>query len=305
MGRYLLRRLLHSLLVLIGVLCVVFVIGHAIGDPAKLMLPIDATDEQVRALRTKLGLEDPFFVQFARFAAGAVVGNFGDSLQLHVPALGVVVARIPATLYLTVVTVGMTVLPAVGLGTMAATRPRSIFDRLVTLVSLAGVSVASFWLGLVLILIVAVELSWLPSSGYGGLSYVILPALTLAVQPMGRIAQVTRSTMLDELSRPYVVTARSKGIREQAIITLHALKNAALPIITLVGHEGASLLNGAVVVETIFAWPGVGILLIDSIGRRDLPLVEATVFVIAAMIMVLNLIVDLAYAYVNPRISYA
>jgi peptide/nickel transport system permease protein len=163
----------------------------------------------------------------------------------------------------------------------------------VTIVSLAGVSVASFWLGLVLILILAVELAWLPSSGYGGMNYVILPALTLAVQPMGRIAQVTRSSMLDELSRPYITTARSKGLREQAVI------------ITLVGHEGASLLNGAVVVETIFAWPGVGILLIDSIGRRDLPLVEATVFVIAVMIMLLNLIVDLAYAYVNPRISYA
>ncbi len=304
MGRYLLRRLLHSMLVLAGVLCVVFVIGHGLGDPAKLMLPIDASDEQIRALRTKLGLEDPFLVQFGRFAAGAVIGDFGDSLQQKVPALGLVVARIPATLYLAVVTVLLTVFPAVILGTLAATWPRSIFDRIVTIVSLAGVSVASFWLGLVLILILAVELSWLPSSGYGGLNYVILPALTLAVQPMGRIAQVTRSTMLDELSKPYVITARSKGLRETAVISMHALKNAALPIITLVGHEGASLLNGAVVVETIFAWPGVGILLIDSIGRRDLPLVEATVFVIAMMIMLLNLLVDLAYAYVNPRISY-
>jgi peptide/nickel transport system permease protein len=304
MGRYLLRRLLHSILVLVGVLCVVFVIGHGLGDPAKLMLPIDASDEQIRALRTRLGLEDPFLEQFGRFAVGAAMGDFGDSLQLKVPALGLVVARIPATLYLTVVTVLLTVFPAIALGTLAATWPRSIFDRLVTIVSLAGVSVASFWLGLVLILILAVEMAWLPSSGYGGPSHVILPALTLAVQPMGRIAQVTRSTMLDELSKPYVVTARSKGLRESAVITMHAPKNAALPIITLVGHEGASLLNGAVVVETIFAWPGVGILLIDSIGRRDLPLVEATVFVIAVMIMMLNLLVDLAYAYVNPRISY-
>jgi peptide/nickel transport system permease protein len=304
MGRYLFRRLLHSILVLAGVLCVVFVIGHGLGDPAKLMLPIDASDDQIRALRVKLGLEDPFLVQFVRFAAGAAVGNFGDSLQMKVPALGLVVARIPATLYLTVVTVALTVGPAVLLGTLAATWPRSIFDRIVTVISLAGVSVASFWLGLVLILVVAVELSWLPSSGYGGFSFVILPALTLAVQPMGRIAQVTRSTMMDELSKPYVITARSKGLTESAVITFHALKNAALPIITLVGHEGASLLNGAVVVETIFAWPGVGILLIDSIGRRDLPLVEATVFVIAMMIMLLNLLVDLAYAYVNPRISY-
>jgi peptide/nickel transport system permease protein len=304
MGKYLIRRLLHSLLVLAGVLTVVFVIGHGLGDPAKLMLPIDASDEQIKALRTKLGLEDPFLVQFGRFAAGAIRGDFGDSIQLRVPAVPIVVQRIPATLYLTFVTLVISVPTAVVLGTLAAMHPRSTFDRLVSIVSLAGVSVASFWLGLVLILLVAVELAWLPSSGYGGVSFVILPALTLAVQPMGRLAQVTRSAMLDELSKVYVTTARSKGLQERAVVTYHALKNAALPIITLAGHEAASLLNGAVVVETIFAWPGVGILLIDSIARRDLPLVEANVFIIAAMIMALNLLVDLAYAYVNPRISY-
>jgi peptide/nickel transport system permease protein len=304
MGRYLLRRLLHSVLVLAGVLCVVFVIGHGLGDPAKLMLPIDASDEQIRALRTKLGLEDPFLVQFGRFAAGAAIGNFGDSLSQKVPALGLVVARIPATLYLTVVTVALTVFPAVALGTLAATWPCSIFDRLVTVVSLAGVSVASFWLGLVLILILAVEMAWLPSSGYGGPSYVILPALTLAVQPMGRIAQVTRSTMLDELSKPYVVTARSKGLAERVCTFGHAFRNAAIPIVTMCGDETASLLNGAVVIETVFGWAGIGSLLIQAIGRRDLPLIEATVFVIAIMIITLNLLVDILYTRVDPRIRF-
>lgn len=304
MGRYLARRLMHSVFVLVGVLAVVFIIGHGLGDPAKLILPIDAPDEQVRAIRVKLGLEDPFMVQFARFAAGAVTGDFGTSIALNIPAGELVISRLPATLYLTAVTMAITVAPAVVLGTFAATRPRSLADRLVTLLSLAGVSIASFWLGLVLILIVAVELQWFPSSGYGGVSYVILPALTLAVQPLGRLAQVTRSAMLDELSRMYVTTARSKGLPQQAIVYGHALKNAALPIITLSGHELASLLNGAVVVETIFAWPGVGVLLIDSITKRDLPVVEANVFMISILIMAANLLVDLAYAYANPRIVY-
>jgi len=304
MGSYLARRLMHSILVLAGVLTVVFIIGHGLGDPAKLILPIDATDEQVRAMRLKLGLEDPFVLQFGRFAAGAVFGNFGNSMALNVPASSLVLGRLPATLYLTAVTMLITVLPAIAVGTWAATRPRSLADRLVTILSLAGVSVAGFWLGLVLILIVAVELHLLPSSGYGGVSYVILPALTLAVQPLGRLAQVTRSAMLDELSKGYITTARSKGLGERGIVVLHALKNAALPIITLSGHELASLLNGAVVVETIFAWPGVGILLIDSINKRDLPVVEANVFVISILIMLANLLVDFAYAYANPRIVY-
>jgi len=288
----------------VGVMSVVFIIGHALGDPAKLILPIDATDEQIRALRQKLGLEDPFALQYARFAASAMQGDFGNSIALNIPATSLVLSKLPATLYLTAATMLLTVGPAIALGTFAATRPRSLVDRLVTLLSLAGVSVASFWLGLVLILIMAVELRWLPSSGYGGVSYVILPALTLAVQPLGRLAQVTRSSMLDELGRMYITTARSKGIVQRGVVFGHALKNAALPIITLSGHELASLLNGAVVVETIFAWPGVGILLIDSINKRDLPVVEANVFVISILIMLANLLVDLLYAYANPRIVY-
>jgi peptide/nickel transport system permease protein len=304
MGRYLARRLLHSVFVLVGILIVVFIIGHGLGDPAKLILPIDASDEQISAMRLKLGLEDPIPVQFARFAIGAATGDFGISIAQNVSAASLVLSRLPATLYLTAVTMLITVMPAIMLGTFAATRPRSLADRLVTVLSLAGVSVASFWLGLVLILIMAVELRWLPSSGYGGVSYVILPALTLAVQPLGRLAQVTRSAMLDELSRMYVTTSRSKGLTQRAVVYGHALKNAALPIITLSGHELVSLLNGAVVVETIFAWPGVGILLIDSITKRDLPVVEANVFVISILIMAANLLVDLAYAYANPRIVY-
>ena len=304
MGRYLARRLLHSVFVTAGILMVVFVVAHGLGDPAKLMLPIEATDEQILAVRRSLGLEDPFLVQFGRFVAGAIQGDFGMSISQKAPAVSVVLGRVPATLYLTAVTMLLAIPLAVLLGAFAATRPRSVADRLVSVVSLAGVSIAGFWLGLMLILVVAVGLGWLPSSGYGGVQYVILPALTLAVHPIGRIAQVARSSMLDELSKGYVTTARSKGLPGGTVVARHALKNAALPIITLTGHEMASLLNGAVVVETIFAWPGVGTLLIQAIERRDLPLIEASVFVIAVMIMLLNLLVDLTYAYVNPRIRY-
>jgi peptide/nickel transport system permease protein len=190
------------------------------------------------------------------------------------------------------------------LGIVSALWPRSVADRIVTLVSLTGVSTADFWLGLMLILVFAVRLTWLPTSGYGGWQFVILPALALAFRPLGRVSQVVRSSMLDELSKTYVITARSKGLREQSVVIGHTLKNAAIPIITLSGDEAAALLNGAVVIETLFGWPGVGVLLIQAIERRDLPVIEAAVITIAIMIVTVNLAVDLIYARIDPRIHY-
>jgi peptide/nickel transport system permease protein len=177
-------------------------------------------------------------------------------------------------------------------------------DRIVTVVALGGVSTADFWLGLMLILFFAVRLGWLPTSGYGGAQYVILPAIALAFRPLGRISQVVRSAMLDQFGQPYVTTARAKGLTERVVVYLHTLKNAAIPIATLVGDEAASLLNGAVVIETVFGWPGVGILLIEAIERRDLPLIEASVFVIAVMIVTVNLLVDVVYTFLDPRVRY-
>jgi peptide/nickel transport system permease protein len=193
---------------------------------------------------------------------------------------------------------------ALFLGIISAIRPRSIADRSVTVVSLAGVSTADFWLGLMLIILFAVELGWLPTSGYGGPSHVILPALALAVRPMGRISQVVRSAMLEEMAKGYVTTARAKGLRERVVVLRHTLRNAALPILTLMGDEAAVMLNGAVVIETVFGWPGIGILLIQAIERRDLPLIEAAVISIAVMIVTVNLIVDLMYSWFDPRVRY-
>ena len=277
---------------------------HLVGDPVDLMLRPEATEEQRQALRERLGLNDPILVQFGRFVSGAVRGDFGESIWQRVPALPVVLDRLPATLYLATATLLLAVPLSILLGIISAIRPGSIVDRIVTVVSLGGVSTADFWLGLMLILLFAVRLSWLPTSGYGGFQFVILPAMALAFRPLGRISQVVRSAMLDQFSQPYVITARAKGLTERVVVYLHTLKNAAIPVATLVGDEAASLLNGAVVIETVFGWPGVGILLIQAIERRDLPLIEASVIVIAVMIVTVNLVIDLTYSFLDPRVRY-
>jgi len=251
-----------------------------------------------------MGLEDPFPVQFARFMFGMARLEFGDSLWQGVPALPLVMDRVPATVYLAFAALILSVPLAIGLGVVAALWPGSIMDRAITVASLAGVSVADFLLGLTLILVFAANLHLLPTSGFGGPAYVILPAITLALRPIGRIGQLTRTTMLDELSKLYVQTARAKGLPERTVVQVHALKNAALPIITLTGDEMAGLLNGAAVIETVFAWPGIGGLMIQAIERRDFPLVEATLFVIAIIVVGLNLLVDLSYAVLDPRVRY-
>ena len=289
---------------LLGLVVVVFFVTHLVGDPVSLMLRPEASEEQRQALRERLGLNDPLPVQFTRFISGVARGDFGDSIWQRVPALPIVLDRLPATLYLASVTLLLAVPLSILLGIVSAIRPGSVIDRVVTVVSLGGVSTADFWLGLMLILFFAVRLGWLPTSGYGGIQYVILPALALAVRPLGRVSQVVRSAMLDQFSQPYVTTARAKGLTERVVVYLHTLKNAAIPIATLVGDEAASLLNGAVVIETVFGWPGVGILLIQAIERRDLPLIEASVIVIAVMIVTVNLLVDLTYSFMDPRVRY-
>ncbi|MCA9862391.1 MAG: ABC transporter permease [Thermomicrobiales bacterium] len=298
------RRLVHSVVVLLGLVVAVFFFTHMLGDPARLMLRPEATAEQVEAVRDRLGLNDPLHEQFVRFMGGAVRGDFGESIWQRAPALPIMLDRLPNTLYLAGITILIAIPLAALLGIVSALRPGSLIDRASTVVGLAGVSIADFWLGLMLILFFAVNLGWFPTSGFGGPQYVILPALALMVRPLGRISQVIRSSMLDQLGQPYVTTARSKGLSERVVVTLHAMKNAAIPALTLIGDETAALLNGAVVIETVFGWPGIGLLLIQAIERRDLPLIEACVFAIAVMIIFANLLVDLAYTFFDPRIRY-
>ncbi len=308
MARYLARRILYSLIVTFGVLVFVFFMVQMVGDPVKLMLPSDVPESTYLEMREALGFNDPLPERFVREVGGWVQGDFGDSLWQQVPALPLALDRVPNTLFLTLVTLSIAVPIALFLGAYSAIRPNSVVDRILTGISLAGISVADFWLGLMLILVFAVNLHWLPTSGFegfGGLTYVILPAVALAFRPIGRISQVARSALVEEMEKPYILTARKKGLTEGQVVRRHALRNALIPTLTVVGDETATFLNGAVVIETIFAWPGIGQLFIQAIERRDLPLVSACVFVVALMTITLNLIVDLAYAGIDSRARVA
>ena len=216
--------------------------------------------------------------------------------------LPIAAERLPATFLLCGVTIVLSVLVALPLGVYAAVRPRTFGDRLVNVLSLAGVSIVEYWFALILILVFAVQLDWLPTSGYGTPAHVILPALALSLRPIGRITQIARSSMLDELARPYVTAARGRGIPISKIASVHALKNAAIPIVTTIGDETINVITGVIIIETVFGWPGIGALTVDALRIRDVPLIEATIFLLVLMVLGINLIVDLIYTLLNPRV---
>lgn len=301
---YLVRRLGHGLIVLLGASIIVFFITNLFADPAKLMLPIASSQVEYEQLKTRLGFYDPVHVRFLRFLGNAARLDFGKSLWQGVPAMQLVLERLAATALLSFSAIGLATLLGVPFGTLAAIRPGSKLDRVCTISSLTGVSVADFWLGLMLILIFAVNLRLLPTSGYGA-KEILLPALTLAARPIGRIALVTRSAMLDEMHRPYVTTARAKGLFEGRVVFFHALKNAGLTVVTLCGYEIGRIFAGyAVIVETVFGWPGIGQLAVQAITNDDLPVLQAVVFVAASIVVVLNIAIDLCYALLDPRIRH-
>jgi peptide/nickel transport system permease protein len=290
--------------VLVCASLVVFLITNLFADPAKLMLPIASSQVEYEQLKAKLGFYDPLHVRLWRFLEGAVRLDFGKSLWQGVPAMQLVLERLVATALLSFCAISIAALLGVPFGALAAIKPGSKLDRFCTISSLTGVSVADFWLGMMLILVVAVHFKLLPTSGYGG-KELILPALTLAARPIGRIALVTRSAMLDELHRPYVTTARAKGLLEGRVVFFHALKNAALTVVTLCGYEIGRIFAGyAVIVETVFSWPGIGQLAVQAITKDDLPVVQAVVFVAACIVVLLNIAIDLCYALLDPRIRH-
>jgi peptide/nickel transport system permease protein len=292
------------LIVLLGASIIVFFITSLFADPAKLMLPIASSQVEYEQLKTRLGFYDPVHVRFLRFLGNAARLDFGKSLWQGVPAMQLVLERLAATALLSFSAVGLATLIGVPFGTLAAIRPGSKLDRVCTISSLTGVSVADFWLGLMLILIFAVNLRILPTSGYGA-KELLLPALTLAARPIGRIALVTRSAMLDEMHRPYVTTARAKGLFEGRVVFFHALKNAGLTVVTLCGYEIGRIFAGyAVIVEIVFGWPGIGQLAVQAISNDDLPVLQAVVFVAASIVVVLNIAIDLCYALLDPRIRH-
>jgi peptide/nickel transport system permease protein len=274
------------------------------GDPVSMLLPRDTPPAEVEAMRRHLGLDAPLPAQYVRFLVLLARGDLGVSLHQQQPALQLVVERLPATLELAVAAFVLAVVVAVPAGILCATHRDRLPDQLVMPATLLGQSVPSFWLGIVLILVVAVQLHLLPTSGRGTLRHLVLPAITLATYPMASIARLTRAAMLDVLGRDYVRTARAKGLGEGLVVCRHALKNAFIPVLTIAGLQLGTVLAGAVITETVFSWPGIGRLAIQAISVRDYPVVQAVVIVTAMGFVLVNLAVDLLYRVLDPRIRY-
>ena len=304
MTSYLVRRGWQSILVLFGVSVVVFLILHLTGDPALLLLPPDATAEDIAKFRRAMGFDDPVAVQYARFLKGALRGDFGESVRHGEPAMGLVLERLPATFELAGAGLLIALSLAIPAGIVSAVRRNTVVDYVSTVVALLGQAMPTFWLGIMLILVFSVRLSWLPSSGRGDLDHLILPAITLGLFTTARITRLTRSGMLEVLGQDYIRTARAKGVSEPPVVWKHALKNASIPIVTIVGIELGTLLGGSVITETIFAWPGVGRLSVQAIFNRDYPVVQAAVFLLASTFVVVNFLVDIVYTYLDPRIRF-
>jgi peptide/nickel transport system permease protein len=333
MSRYLLRRLLELVPVFFGVLLVVFVISRLTpGDPARIILGEKATPEALAQLRDVLGLNEPLPVQFGRYLGRAVRGDFGRSIQSNERVLVELATRFPATIELTLGAMLIASTVGVVTGIIAAVRRNSWFDGVSMFVALFGFSMPIFWLGIMLILLFAWLLGWFPISGRldltvdlarvtnfyildalitrnwaalgNALRHLALPAVTLSTVPLAIIARMTRSSLLEVLRQDYVRTARAKGLAERRVVLAHALRNAAIPVITVIGLNVGSLLSGAILTETIFAWPGVGRLVVDAIFARDYPVVQGTVLAIAVVFVAVNLLVDLSYAALDPRIRY-
>jgi peptide/nickel transport system permease protein len=305
MKSYLLRRLRQAALTLVGVSVLVFVILRVVpGDPAKMLLPEGAPQSAVDELNRHLGLREPLWVQYGIFLRSVVRGDFGQSFQYRAPALGVVVERLPATIQLTLAAMALTVAFGVFIGIVAAVRKGTGYDYAGTVLAVLGQSLPSFWLGIMLILLFGVTLRWLPTSGFQGWSYLILPSVTLAAYPTALVARLTRSSMLEILSRDYIRTGRAKGLAERMVVLRHALKNATIPVLTVIGLQIGTLLGGAVITESVFAWPGMGKLVVDAIFFRDFPVVQTVLIFSATIFVVINLVVDVLYTVLDPRIRY-
>ena len=289
----------------LGATLIVFGLLHFTGgNIARSLLPEWATDAQIAEFESKLGLDLPLHLQYFRWLGNVAQGDFGASLQSGLPAMELILERLPATIQLAVTATVLAVLVAFPLGTLAAIRRGSIWDRACMTLAVIGQSIPEFWLGLMLILLISVEAGWLPVSGRHEPASIILPALTLATGPIAIQSRLVRSGMIEVLGQDYVRTARAKGLKERIVIYRHAMRNALLPLVTIIGLEIGSLLNGSVIVEAVFAWPGVGRLLVDSLQRRDIPVVEAGVLLVAVIYVGLNLIVDILYGWIDPRVRY-
>tara|TARA_R110002167_G_scaffold228618_1_gene433719 strand:- start:319 stop:1233 length:915 start_codon:yes stop_codon:yes gene_type:complete len=298
------KRAFASALSLLGLIVLVFFLSRLTGDPTSLFLPLDASLESRERFRELHGLNDPILVQFGDYVWNVLNLDFGDSIRKARPALEVVLQAFQWTLVLALTTIFLVTVAAIIMGSLAAFYAGGVFDRVATFLSLIGASAPDFWIAIVAIVLFSVTLGWLPTSGTGTIWHWIMPVSVLFIRPFGLVLQVVRGSMMTALSSPYVKTARAKGVRTRPIIFVHALRNALLPVITVIGDLSAGMLNGAVVVETIYGFPGIGKLMIDSILQRDFTVVLAAIMVSAMAIFLMNLLIDIAYSVLDPRIRY-
>jgi len=304
MARYALKRVVVGFICLIGVSLIIFVAVRLTGDPTELLLPEDATKEDFERLRAELGLDKPIPVQYFIFIREAAKGNFGRSVRWKRPAIELVLSRIPATLQLGALAFCLAVSFGLLAGVTSAKLRGTPFDLVVRVAAMFGLSMPTFWLGIMLILVVAVQLRWLPTSGRGGFEHMILPALTMAGHAAASMSRLSRSSMLNVLGSDYIKMARVKGNPEWRILWKHGLKNAAIPVVTLAGIQLAAVIGHTVVVETVFAWPGIGKLIIDGIYSRDYAVVQAGICLVSAIYIAINIGVDLIYGLLDPQIRY-
>ena len=304
MRRYLIKRICQSLIVVIGIGAIVFIITHLTGDPTDLLLPQEATEEDRLLLSHQLGLDRPLLIQFGDYILRMCQGDFGQSFRHQTSALSMMLNAFPATIKLTTLAMALSIVIAIPIGILSAIRPGTIYDRIGMFIALIGQSMPVYWAGLMLILLFAVKLNWLPSTTGSGFSSMILPVVTLGMFATAAIARFTRSAMLDVLDSDYVRTARIKGLAEHIVVLKHAFKNASIPVITMTSLQFGRMLAGTVIVETIFSWPGVGRLAVQAIYSRDYPVVQAAVFLTSLIFVLINLVVDILYTTIDPRITY-
>ncbi len=302
MTGYVLRQVTQVLVVCLGISFVTFMLLHLTADPVVLMLPPETPKEEVESFRKRMGFDQPVLTQYLRYLRGAVGGNFGTSFFFKQPAVSLVLERMPATLLLTAAGLGVAIVVALPLGMLAAVRRQTVVDNLATLLAVSGQAMPIFWLGIMLMIIFAVKLHLLPSSGYGSWKNLVLPSITLGAFLAPITMRLIRSEMLEVLAQEFVRTARAKGLAARVVLVKHALRNAAIPVLTVIGLQFGQLLGGAVVTETVFAWPGVASLAVSSIKNADYPVVQAAVFLLAVLIVLVNLSVDLLIGVIDPRV---
>jgi peptide/nickel transport system permease protein len=305
MQKYIIRRFFQSMVALLALSMLIFLMSRLTGDPVLLMLPDDATKEDIEQLRHALGLDRPLPVQYWVFISKAVQGDFGRSIKGQMPVIDMIAERLPNSIKLAAVALGIAVLLSFPLGVLAAVNRGTALDTLANIVAILGQSLPQFWVGIVLIQLFAVRLRWLPVAGVGSFSHYVLPAFTLGWFVVAGMMRLLRSSMLDVMGSEFVKLARIKGLPEQTVIWKHALRNAFIPVLTFGAIYLAILVTGAILVETVFAWPGVGQLVYQGIVFRDFPVVQAVVLLTAGIVIMINLLVDITYAYVDPRIRYS